>query len=154
MARDFRHYQHALRVAALFAAGFAVFLVVRQVLVPADFGVYGFYRAGALDDIRARPVAYAGHEVCAVCHSAVTESQVGSRHANLHCEACHGPMAKHAAGDFSVKPAVLNPRTLCLTCHTQMAGRSPDVVPQIDPADHGGDIACTTCHQPHHPKVG
>jgi hypothetical protein len=150
-----RHYTHVLRVAALFAFGFAAFVVVRQILVPADFNLegYGFFRAGALDDIRARPIAYAGHEACVPCHEEVTRSQVGSKHAQLHCEACHGPLAKHADDPMDVKPPALNPRELCLKCHTKMAGKY-DGFPQVDAKEHAGDDACTSCHHPHHPMEG
>ncbi|HUL73999.1 MAG TPA: cytochrome c3 family protein [Vicinamibacterales bacterium] len=153
MANRFGHYTHIVRMAGLFAAGFLVFLFIRWALIPADFGVYGFYRAGALDDARARPASYVGESTCLDCHGQIGDERQGSKHAQVHCEACHGPLAKHASGDFEIKPRALNPRTLCLTCHTQLAGKPADF-PQIDPADHGGDGACTECHKPHHPKIG
>ena len=146
-------YAHVLRVLALFTFGFATFLVVRSQLIPPDFGVLGFYRAGALDDIKARPAAYAGAAVCVDCHTDVAEARKGARHARINCEACHGPLARHAAGDLDVKPKALNPRLLCLTCHTKSAGKPSDF-PQIVPADHGGDGPCTECHKAHHPKMG
>jgi Cytochrome c7 and related cytochrome c len=153
VGRASRHYEHVVRVGALFALGIAAFLVIRHFLVPADFGVYGFYRAGALDDARAHPVHYAGRETCAVCHVPVIESQKNSKHAPIGCESCHGPLAKHAAGEFDPKPKASDPRLLCLSCHTKMEGKY-DRFPQIDPADHGGDVACATCHQPHQPRIG
>jgi hypothetical protein len=148
----FQHYQHVIRVAALFAFGFISFLIIRSLLIPADFGVYGFFRAGALDDIRAQPAHYAGQATCVVCHTDVDEARQGARHVSLSCEACHGPLEQHASGNFDVKPAALNPRLLCLQCHTQLVGK-PASFPQIVPADHGGDGPCTDCHQPHHPKI-
>jgi len=151
MPRAPRHYDHVIRVAALFVFGFLAFVIARRVFVPADFGVYGFYRAGALDDARARPVSYAGRDTCAVCHGEVVESQKGSRHANLGCEACHGPLAKHAGGEFDPKPTILKPDALCLTCHVKMAGKYA-TFPQIDPGGHYGET-CTVCHQPHHPAI-
>jgi hypothetical protein len=152
MPRESRHYDHLIRVGTLFAGGFLVFAIVRHVLVPPDFGVYGFYRAGALDDARDRPVVYAGRETCVVCHSEAVESQKGGRHADVGCESCHGPLAKHAAGEFDPKPKILNPRTLCLTCHVKMEGKYA-AFPQVDPVEHAGDAACTACHKPHRPKI-
>jgi len=152
MSGRFGPYGHVVRVAALFVLGFAAFLVLRWALIPPDFGRYGFYRAGALDDIRARPAAYAGQATCVVCHTDVDEARQGSRHVAISCEACHGPLGKHASGDFDVKPATLDPRLLCLRCHTAMPGK-PAGFPQIVPADHGGDGPCTDCHKPHHPKI-
>jgi hypothetical protein len=151
MPREPRHYAHVIRVGALFVLGLTAFAVTRHLLVPADFGRYGFYRAGALDDARAKPVSYAGRETCAVCHEQVVVSQKDSRHAKLGCEACHGPLAKHAGGDFDPKPVIARPDALCLICHVKMDGKYA-AFPQIDPAAHYGE-ACTTCHQPHHPAI-
>ena len=147
------HSRHVFRVAWLFAAGFGAFLLVRQALVPDDFGVYGFYRAGALDDNRNRPVVHAGEAVCLDCHSSVDDVRKPARHRAIRCEACHGPLSKHASGDFEIRPRALNPRQLCLACHVQQAGK-PAWFPQIVPADHAGDGPCTECHQPHRPSVG
>ena len=51
----FGHRGHLLRVAGLFAAGVLAFLVLQAFLVPKGFGVYGHYRAGALEENRVRP---------------------------------------------------------------------------------------------------
>jgi hypothetical protein len=141
-----------IRVAAVFAIGFLAFVVVRHSLVPPDFGVYGFYRAGALDDARAHPIVYAGRETCAVCHGEVAAKQKSGRHAEVGCEACHGALARHAGGEFTPKPRVLNPRLLCVSCHTKMEGKYASF-PQVDPVEHAGDAACTACHQPHAPRI-
>ena len=45
---------HLLRFGGLFLVGITVFFGVRQALVPAEFGKYGHFRPGALDDGRAR----------------------------------------------------------------------------------------------------
>ena len=49
-------YQHVFRVGALLFGGLLVFVIFRWSFVPADFGVYGFYRAGALHDNQALPI--------------------------------------------------------------------------------------------------
>jgi len=149
----FQHAKHVVRAAALFAAGIVVFLVARRALVPSDFGQYGFYRGGALADIAALPIHYAGRQACLDCHDDVAAARRGGRHEKIGCEACHGPLAQHASGDASAKPAQLAPRRLCLTCHTRNAGK-PDSFPQIVPAEHGDDAPCTACHQPHNPRIG
>ena len=149
-----RHYQHVLRVLGLFAAGFAAFVIVRWALIPADFNLdgYGFYRAGALDDVKAQAPLFAGEQKCLDCHTDVGDVRKDSRHANVRCEACHGPLAKHASGDIEVKPRALNPRTLCAQCHTTQRGL-PAGFPNVVPADHAGDAVCTDCHKPHRPKI-
>lgn len=147
-----RHHDHVYRVLGLFAAGFAAFVVFRYFLVPPDFGVYGFYRAGALDDARARTPLYAGETLCLDCHSDVGDVRKTARHAKLRCEACHGALAAHASGNVDAKPPALNPRLLCLRCHTTQAGQ-PSGFPNIVPADHAGEVPCVDCHKPHRPKI-
>ena len=69
MSNRFKNYEHVVRMAGLFLAGVALFLVARAILTPKDFGRYGFYRPAALDDIKAHKLSYAGHASCAECHS-------------------------------------------------------------------------------------
>ena len=152
MARRPRHYDHVLRVAAVFGVGFVAFLLVRSMLIPSDFGVYGFFRAGALTDVRARPVSYAGEAACVDCHNTVADERRPSKHVQVHCEACHGPLAKHAAGEMDTPPAKPDSRLLCPTCHTKSVGK-PVGFPQVVVADHAGDAECTACHKPHSPKI-
>jgi hypothetical protein len=149
----FGHARHVVRVAVLFASGFVTFLLVRQALVPADFGAYGFYRGGALADAASLPITFAGQAACVDCHDAVVQARHGSKHERVRCEACHGALAQHASGDVAAKPKTLNPRTLCLTCHVKSSGK-PEGFPQIVPADHAEEGPCTACHQPHAPRIG
>jgi len=152
MAGRFRDIEHVIRVALLFVIGFGTFVAVRSWLVPDDFGVYGFYRAGALDDARARPVVYAGRGTCGDCHPDVVESRKGSRHEGIGCESCHGALAAHAAGESEEPPIRPDQRATCIRCHAAKAGK-PAGFPQVDVADHAPDGPCTACHQPHHPGV-
>ncbi len=145
-----RHYDHVLRVLGLFGMGFALFLFARYFLIPADFGVYGFYRAGALDDVKAQAPVYAGETLCLDCHSDIGELRQEGLHANVRCESCHGPLAQHASGDFDAKPDALNPRRLCLQCHATQIGL-PVSHPNVVAVDHAGDMVCTDCHLPHRP---
>ena len=153
MGERSRPYAHVLRVAGLFLFGFAVFLVVRWALVPADFGRLGFYRAGALDSARAVKVRYAGEATCVDCHEEPAQLRKGQGHERVRCEACHGPLGRHADGDFETdKPRALNPRLFCWPCHAGLAGR-PALIPQMDPKDHAVGESCIECHKPHRPKA-
>src|SRR5512143_3546650 len=105
MGNRFGNYSHLVRMAMLFVAGIAIFLVGRSYFVPKDFGVYGHYRAGALDDARARPITFAGQAACVECHSDIGDLRKTARHAKVSCESCHGPLATHANGDEPLKPA-------------------------------------------------
>ncbi len=150
MSSRFGHYGHVWRVAGLFAGGFAIFLLLRAILIPPDFGVYGFYRAGALDDVRAQPAAYVGQATCVGCHADIDEARQEARHAKIACEACHGPASRHIE-DFSVTPAIADARPLCLRCHAAGTGK-PDFVPTVVADDHAGDLSCVECHNPHRPR--
>jgi predicted CXXCH cytochrome family protein len=150
MSDFFRHRGHLIRVAVLFLAGVVAFLALQALLVPKGFGEYGHYRAGALDDNRARPIVFAGKTACLDCHSDVGDVLDKGKHATVHCEACHGPHAAHAADPSTVKAVRPDTRVLCARCHQALVGR-PASFPQIEVADHAGKEACTSCHTPHSP---
>jgi hypothetical protein len=148
MAGLFKDKEHLLRVAALFAGGFVVFLLLRGLLVPAGFGEYGHFRAGAIEDNRQHAIKYAGHAVCTECHTDVGEVRARGKHAHVACEACHGALAAHAADPEAAKPVRPDPRTLCVVCHAPNVAK-PASFPQID-SDHP-DAVCTECHLAHDP---
>jgi hypothetical protein len=145
-------YAHVFRVAGLFAVALVLFVVLRWWFIPSDFGVYGFFRAGALEDNRAHPLVYAGRAACVDCHADVVEARRASRHEPIGCESCHGPQAAHAAGEDVPVPPKPDSRTTCIRCHAMRAGK-PARFPQVDAADHAPEGPCTACHQPHHPAV-
>jgi hypothetical protein len=152
MKHRFEDYAHVFRVVALFAAGLLLFLVVRAWLVPDDFGVYGHYRASAIEVNRDRPLVFAGQEACATCHSEVAGIRQAGGHARVSCESCHGALGRHAAGESDETPAPPDGRTGCERCHDARAGK-PAGFPQVHVADHAPEGACTTCHQPHTPRL-
>jgi hypothetical protein len=149
---NFRDHAHLVRVAVLFACGIALFFAMRAVVVPRDFGLYGHYRAGALDQVRARPIVYAGQAACVECHSDVGDERKASSHARVSCEACHGPLATHASGDAQDKPPRPDGRRTCERCHLASPSK-PAAFPQIVLADHADQGPCIACHNPHAPKL-
>lgn len=152
MKTRFKDIEHLLRLAGLFAAGALVFVLVRATLVPDDFGVYGHYRAGALDDGRAKPVAYAGQAACADCHEDVVTMRADSGHAKVACEGCHGPSARHVDAPDEHKPVRPDGREICARCHAANTGK-PRRYRTVAVQDHAGDEKCVTCHQPHDPRL-
>jgi cytochrome c554/c'-like protein len=147
----FRDVEHVLRIGVIFVVAVAAFLVWRSWMVPPDFGKYGHFRAGALEDGMRRPVVYAGQAACVDCHSDVAELRKAGRHAHVACEACHGPLSQHAVGegDKPVRPQALK---LCPVCHAAGQGK-PKTFPQVVVQDHMGDTACTECHKAHSPHI-
>ena len=146
----FRHYEHLLRLAALFAAGVAFFLVLRWRLVPEDYGLLGPYRAEAIAQNMSRPIAYAGEVACVSCHSDVAETRKPNAHAQISCESCHGPLATHA-GDPSAPAFRPDPRAACAVCHVPNAAK-PGGFKTVNFAEHAGDESCTSCHAAHAPR--
>ena len=145
-------YVHLFRMAGLFVVGVTTFVLLRWLMVPADFGVYGHYRAGALQDIMARPVMFAGQAACVECHTDVAEVRAAGRHAHVGCEACHGALAAHAGNPDDVKPVTPDPRKTCIVCHTASISK-PKTFPQVVPADHAPKGSCADCHKVHNPKL-
>jgi hypothetical protein len=153
MGQRFRDYEHLLRVAALFVGGLLVFLFLKAMLVPRGFGLYGHYRAGALDDARARPAAFAGAGACADCHSDVVEAKKAGKHAGVRCEACHGPLVSHALADDAGATKPARPTaTLCPVCHAANVAK-PAGFPQVQVKQHAEPGTCLECHKAHQPGV-
>jgi hypothetical protein len=132
--------------------GLALFIALRGVVIPPGFGKYGHYRPGALDLVRSRPISYAGQQQCVICHDEEAKVRSEGKHAHVACEACHGPLAKHAEDPGSVIPKLPDVAALCVRCHEKDAAK-PAGFPQVASAEHSGGMVCNTCHKPHSPKL-
>lgn len=150
MGRPLGDREHLVRVALLFAGGFAVFLVLRALLVPAGFGVYGHFRVAALEANRQRPLVYAGRSACADCHSEEADLLRSGKHARVGCEACHGALARHAEDPATQKAVRPDPRSVCLVCHEANRAK-PAGFPRVVVAEHAPQGSCVDCHRPHAP---
>ena len=148
----FKDLEHLIRLAAVMAIAVLAFVVLRAAVVPHSFGLYGHYRADAISENAARPVAFAGHDVCEACHTDVVDQKKQGRHVVVPCEACHGPLAKHADDPAAVTPPKLDTALVCARCHEANSAK-PKTFPQVATADHSGGLACDTCQQPHRPKI-
>jgi hypothetical protein len=176
MGDRFRHARHVFRAGAVLGFGLVAFLIARWALIPSDFGVHGFYRAGALNESRALPIAYAGRTACLECHDGAydppepedetkgrkpavkipLDPAKDNKHFTLRCEACHEPLQKHIDDTDKEVPKVASDG-LCLGCHRTLVGR-PKSQPQVVPADHKKSdertkAGCVSCHKPHWPKT-
>jgi len=152
MRELFRDKEHLVRMAGLFAIGFVVFVVLRGILIPADFGEFGHFRGGSLDDNRAVTPAFAGRAVCEECHDDVAAERVDGAHSAVGCEACHGALASHAVEPSEVLPELPEATSLCLSCHRISVAR-PEWFPQVEPDEHSEGEACDECHLPHNPGM-
>ena len=149
----FQDAAHFVRLGILIVCGLLVFAVVRSYGVPAGFGQFGHYRGPSLAEMRARPLSFAGREVCQTCHTEQNGKVASGLHRTVHCEACHGPQATHAE---NIEPKPVRPQTpaLCVQCHEAGTGGRPKDFHRVNSAEHSGGLDCKSCHQPHNPKEG
>ena len=138
-----------VRLAAVFVVLFAGVLLVQSLLPPAWTDTR-LQQQATVERETARPVRYAGSDVCAGCHDEYSVKRQGY-HRNLSCETCHGTARDHADNPMEVKPSLPRLREFCVRCHAYDRSR-PTGFPQINPAAHNPLKACITCHNPHDPK--
>jgi uncharacterized CHY-type Zn-finger protein len=148
----FKDAGHLVRLAIAFVVVFLVFVLIRAHFIPKSFGQYGHYRGDALAELSSKPVSYAGHQVCEVCHGDVVSMKAAGKHTGVNCEACHGTLAKHADNPASVTPQLPNTALLCPSCHEANIAK-PKNFPQVVIAKHSGGAVCKSCHQPHSPLL-
>ena len=152
MRRIFEGSEHLLRLACVAVVVVLAFLAIRHALVPPEFGKYGHYRPGSLDEIAALTPVFAGREACAACHDDIVTAKSKGPHANVGCEACHGPLGRHAQDFTSQKPVLPDTAKLCVICHEADSAK-PKTFPQVVSREHAGDTACGACHNPHQPRM-
>ena len=152
MKLQFKDVEHLLRMAALMVAGVILFVIVRAALVPDDFGLYGHYRAQAIEVNRAKAIVYAGQQACADCHDDVVKTRAEGPHVRVACEGCHGPAAAHAGAPDQAKLTRPDGRQLCARCHAAKTGK-PSWYRTVDLKEHAGEESCLSCHTPHNPRI-
>jgi ABC-type nickel/cobalt efflux system permease component RcnA len=152
LRRIFKDSGHLVRPAVVLLAGLGIFLIIRALVIPKAFGQYGHYRPAALEEIRQRPIAYAGQDQCVLCHDDEAKARAAGKHAHVACEACHGPLAQHASDPSAHVPKLPDVANLCRRCHEKDAAKPPNF-PQVVTAEHSGGMLCNSCHQPHNPHL-
>jgi uncharacterized CHY-type Zn-finger protein len=148
----FKDAGHLVQLAVACAVVIVVLVLVRAHFVPKSFGEYGHYRGNALAELASKPIVFAGHQACEDCHSDVLTVKKAGKHVGVNCEACHGPLAKHAEDPASVVPQLPDTAVLCARCHEENIAK-PKTFPQVVSAEHSGGVVCKSCHQPHSPLL-
>ena len=138
------------RLSIIVALLVILFIVLRSILIPADFGKYGHYRASAIEDIISQQKQFAGQEVCIECHDDILEVKKGGYHKNVSCEVCHGAGLNHTEFPDSIVLEAPRGRGYCPLCHEYLPSR-PTGFPQIVSASHNPMKPCISCHNPHDP---
>jgi hypothetical protein len=140
------------RLVLLTVAIVVTYLIARNLLTPASFRVYGFYRGDALAELASRTPVFAGRKACLECHEEMQTLLLKGPHKTIGCETCHGPSSAHAADPDSdaKKPDKLN-TTPCMRCHEANPSR-PATQKQITLKNHYTGQKCVECHVPHQPN--
>ncbi len=137
-------------------------LLVKGLLVPKSFGVYGPYRADAIQEETELPIRHGTNVSCYSCHTYEAKNHRKGLHKTISCEFCHGPYADHVGdnkktGTLPVKTGK-EITTLCLRCHnTEIKARSEQVIKTVAMPDHLKNQHvklshdCNQCHYVHAP---
>ncbi|NOS69140.1 MAG: hypothetical protein HOP33_04340 [Verrucomicrobia bacterium] len=128
------------------------YFIARQLLTPASFRDYGFYRGAALEEVASRTPVFAGRKSCLECHEIIQTQLFKGEHKTIGCESCHGPSSAHVADPDSdgKKPDKRN-TLACSRCHEANPSR-PVTQKQINIKNHYAGQKCTECHVPHQPN--
>lgn len=138
-----------LRILVVFVVFIGGALLIRY-LLPASLKDTAFHVQSTVEREMAKPIRFAGSDVCADCHTEYNTKK-GGYHKNLSCETCHGAAKEHAENPTETKPSLPRMREFCSGCHTYNASR-PTGFPMINPVAHNPMKQCVTCHNPHDPK--
>ena len=90
-----KYNTHFIRIIVILAVLAVVGIGVRAMMVPKDFGQYGHYRAGAIQDEINREVRNGTNASCLPCHPYIKEMHFSGVHKTVSCEFCHGPFGDH-----------------------------------------------------------
>lgn len=139
------------RLLIAFAVFIALFLLIRNLLLPDSFGKYGHYRGDALDEIASGGIKFTNvGETCALCHDSIAGVMSNNFHKSLNCQVCHGPGHLHVDNPEDNKLVKPEGREFCGRCHAMNVARSKDIK-QINIEEHNKREDCLNCHNPHEP---
>lgn len=148
-----KHYipPQLTRLTLAFAIFIALFLLLRNFLVPDTFGDYSFYRGASLLENEQKDILYSGRKACIECHQDIEDSKAQDAHADITCEACHGPGQKHVISGNTADIFRPSGREFCGHCHERNAAKQQSAIFQIDLSQHNAGKNCTDCHNAHQP---
>jgi len=134
----------------------------RKVLIPESFGIYGHYRADAIQEEANRTIRHWTNTSCFSCHPYEGNIHLSGNHKTISCEFCHGPYADHVGdgkkiGTLPVKKGE-DIKVLCLRCHNRaIQARPKQIIQTVTMPAHLEDQkvklthTCNQCHHVHAP---
>lgn len=157
-----KYNAHLIKVILVLIVLGAGVLAAQALFIPSDFGEYGHYRTGAVEDEINRLVRNQTNESCLKCHPYIKKIHLGGVHKTVSCEFCHGPNADHAVdgkkiADMPVKRGE-DIKALCLRCHNKIIRARPEesikmiAMPQhLEEKKVQTTHICNQCHHVHAP---
>ena len=143
--------KHIFRLICLLVGVLLAALIARPFLIVDSFYKYGHYRANSVPEIAAQAPAFKTAHYCLSCHAPRVAQWSANNHKTVTCEVCHGAAQGHPMN--GKLPIPKDTVKLCTLCHEAMPGR-PHTQPQIVLTEHNpGALQCTSCHNPHAPKI-
>ena len=157
-------YSHIFKIVLVLVVVIAAGVVVRGMVLPKNFGQYGHYRAGAIEDEINRPIRNGTNASCLVCHPYIRQMHLNGVHHTVSCEFCHGPVADHVKDGKVIgllpKKQGKEIKRLCLRCHNQIIRARPrESIKMVKMPDHPKqkhvrlDHNCNQCHNVHAPLM-
>lgn len=159
-----KYNSHLIRIIVVLVVLAVVGIVVRAMVLPKSFGLYGHYRADAIQDEINRPIRNGTNASCLVCHPYIRQMHLEGVHRTVSCEFCHGPVADHVRDGKVIgllpKKQGREIRTLCLRCHNRIIRARPrESIKMISMPQHleekhvRTDHICNQCHNVHAPLM-
>ena len=153
---------HVVRIALTLAGMMIIGFSLRPLFLPDEFGKYGYYRPGAVEDEANRVVRNMNNESCFDCHPRIKKIHLAGVHKDVLCEVCHGAHGDHVEGEtvIGAMPVVRDQeiRPMCLRCHTKIVqALPPETIKLVALPEHmekrkvRTDHVCNQCHHVHAP---
>lgn len=153
---------HIIRIGLTLAGLMILGTILRSVFLPDEFGKYGHYRPGAMEDEANREARNMANESCFDCHPLIRKLHVAGVHKDILCEVCHGAFASHVQSDavIATMPVIRGEeiRPLCLRCHNEVIqAHVPESLKMVALPKHLEDRkvrthhVCNQCHHVHAP---
>jgi len=153
---------HVIRIVLTLVCVAVCLAVLRPFLLPDEFGKFGHYRPGAVEDEAARVARHMNSESCFECHPLMKKLHVDGVHKTVSCEICHGAYADHIENDAVVAsmPVIRGEdiKPLCIRCHNKIIqARPPEAVKMVAMPEHLEELkvrthhGCDQCHHVHAP---
>lgn len=153
---------HVVRIVLTLAGLVLAGSLLRQALLPDEFGKHGYYRPGAVTDAANREARVLTNESCFECHPYIKKLHVDGVHKTVLCEVCHGAYGDHVKDDavYATMPTVRGRdiQPLCVRCHNKIVqAMPPENIKLVVAKEHLEEKKvrpvhiCNECHHVHAP---